>query len=855
VSTPSIPVCAHCHLAVLPGDDSHTEGDRLFCCAGCLAARRVIDQLGLGRFDAMGGAPGPVAAVVADDADLAALSDAVGRARSTSALTNSACRVTVDVDGVSCASCAWLVEKVAGKSAGVDNAVLNPARGTLELLIADGFDPAVLSEALSSVGHRVRPAGASSVALASSTAAADDLLFRLGISSALAMAAMIASFSLFLGLSPDDRFGRLFQGLAGVSSLIVVLVGGWPFVRGAVASVRRGAPTMDLPIAVGMVAAWTASLLASREGAIVSFDTVAIFVTLMLAGRLVERRLVLRHRQLLTRRDDEVAGLRVRRIDADGQLRFVTVKDIGIGDTLHLARGELVPTDATLLADAADRAVKNDTNEGVTVKSDTDDDVAANNGIPAAGDQGRLLSFAWLTGESQPHTLLPGAAVVAGAHVIDPRGAVVQATSPFSSTRLSQLLADRGHDTDVDRPVASGIFPWLARVWVVGAFAVAGLGAILWWNAPTARLLEIVAGLLVVTCPCAFGIAAPLAVERATVLLRQRGVFVRHPRLWWRASQVRHAIFDKTGTLTEDEPVVDAGSRAGLMGLSARAQSALLATVARSNHGRSRALLRALQSMATAPSATTVVVVEQAGQGLTGAVDGARVVVGRDDADAGLTRVSVTIDGVTESASVAFAEALRPGAKAAIARLHAAGIDVWVASGDSLARAVDLAALVGVPADHVLGECQPDDKAALVHRLGKEHVLVVGDGVNDAAMFAVAAVCGVPATDRPHLPARADFLLLGSTDGGAFGSVVDVVAVARRLHQALTGLLVVATIYNIAVISMGLMGLLTPLMVALLMPSMSVSLLLLAFALVRLPKPSVTSFPSPSLSATTEVPA
>ena len=836
VSTPSIPVCAHCHLAVLPGDDSHTEGDRLFCCAGCLAARRVIDQLGLGRFDAMGGAPGPVAAVVADDADLAALNDAVDRARSTSALTNSACRLTVDVDGVSCASCAWLVEKVAGKSAGVDNAVLNPARGTLELLIADGFDPAVLSQALSSVGHRVRPAGTSSAALASSTAAADDLLFRLGISSALAMAAMIASFSLFLGLSPDDRFGRLFQGLAGVSSLVVVLVGGWPFVRGAVASVRRGAPTMDLPIAVGMVAAWTASLLASRQGAIVSFDTVAIFVTLMLAGRLVERRLVLRHRQLLTRRDDEVAGLRVRRIDADGQLRFVTVKDIGIGDTLHLARGELVPTDATLLADVVD--------------ADGDASMA-----------GRLLSFAWLTGESQPHTLLPGAAVVAGAHVIDPRGAVVQATSPFSSTRLSQLLADRGHDVDVDRPVASGIFPWLARVWVVGAFAVAGVGAILWWNAPTARLLEIVAGLLVVTCPCAFGIAAPLAVERATVLLRQRGVFVRHPRLWWRASQVRHAIFDKTGTLTEDEPVVDAASRVGLMGLSPRAQSALLATVARSNHGRSRALLRALQSMATAPSAATVVVVEQAGQGLTGTVDGAGVIVGRDAGDAGLTRVAITIDGVTESASVAFAEALRPGAKAAIARLHAAGIDVWVASGDSLARAVDLAALVGVPADHVLGECQPDDKAALVHRLGKEHVLVVGDGVNDAAMFAVAAVCGVPATDRPHLPARADFLLLGSTDSGAFGSVVDVVAVARRLHQALTGLLVVATVYNIAVISMGLMGLLTPLMVALLMPTMSVSLLLLAFLLVRLPSTtgpsssSSTSSSAPALPAASGVPA
>jgi P-type E1-E2 ATPase len=231
--------------------------------------------------------------------------------------------------------------------------------------------------------------------------------------------------------------------------------------------------------------------------------------------------------------------------------------------------------------------------------------------------------------------------------------------------------------------------------------------------------------------------------------------------------------------------------------------------------------------------------------------------VAKDDDDVGSTRVAVTVDGVVESASISFTEALRPGAKDAIARLHQAGIDVWVASGDSRERAVALAALVGVPAERVLGECQPDDKAALVHRLGKDQVLVVGDGVNDAAMFAAAAVCGVPATDRPHLPARADFLLLGSTAAGAFGSVVDVIAVARRLHHVLTGLLIVATIYNVAVITVGLMGLLTPLMVALLMPSMSVSLLLLAFALVRLPSPStaVSSSPSPSLSAATEVPA
>ena len=180
--------CSHCRAPLLAGETVHTDGDRVFCCTGCLSARRVIDGLGLGRFDSLGGAPGPVQLVEVDDGEQAALAELVAAARDRAGA--GPCRLEVDVDGVSCASCAWLVEKVAGQVEGVGSATLNPARGTLELAVAPGFEPTRLAQALATVGHRVHPPGSGD---ADGRARGDDLLFRLGVTALLAMTSMIAS--------------------------------------------------------------------------------------------------------------------------------------------------------------------------------------------------------------------------------------------------------------------------------------------------------------------------------------------------------------------------------------------------------------------------------------------------------------------------------------------------------------------------------------------------------------------------------------------------------------------------------------------------------------------------------------
>jgi Cu2+-exporting ATPase len=817
--------CAHCQRALLPFEASEhvARGEAVFCCAGCASARAVIERLGLSRFDTLGGAPGPVARVDVDEAGTLALEAALAAARAARLGAQPACRLAVDVDGVTCASCAWLVQKVASAVPGVAGATLNPARGQLELTVGSAFSAPALSAALAEVGHRVTP---SSVRRADGVV--DELVLRFGVSAAAAMAAMISSFALFFGLPVHSGYGQMFTALAALGAFVAVAFGGWPFLLGAWRSLKRGAPTMDLPIALGMVGAFAGCLFAARAGNVVSFDTVAVFVTLMLLGRLLERRLVERHRALLLSSDDDVAGLEVRRVDGDG-VRLVKIKDVVVGDRLRLARGELCPVDATAVVD-------------------------------------RSFSFSWLTGESDARVVDAGSDVPAGAHVDDARGAEVVATRPFSATQLAALLATTpaGHDAD-DRSAASGVFPWLAKAWVAGVFVVAGVGVFLWRDAGVVRLLDVVSALLVVTCPCAFGIAAPLAIERALVLLRARGVFVKNARLWWRASSVTHAVFDKTGTLTLEEPALDDASLRALWSWPVRDRTALAIVVGHSNHGRSRAIARALARMGGGPAARVVDVVEEAGRGLRArveldagvgdVVDVVDVVVERDAVDGAATCIRVG----ERSLALCFVETLRAGVARELDRLRALGIDVWLATGDDDAKALALAARLGVPADHVRARCTPEGKAALVRSLGgSARVLAIGDGVNDAAMFAEAAVCGVPALDRAHLPARADFLLLGTRAGGSFGSVVDVVVVARRVRAVLRGLLATATVYNAVVVGAGLLGLLTPLLVAVLMPVMSVSLLLAALVFVRLPRASTppaaagaSPFSTPTLTPST----
>ena len=676
--------CAHCQTPLTAAQ--RTAGES-YCCTGCEVARQVLSGLvDARRFDALGGAPQPVAAARVDETALSGIAlrlPPAGRAH-----------IDLDVEGVTCASCTWLVESVAKKSPGVQGAVLQTALGRLSLDVdAGAFDVRALAGTLARLGHAVGPA------TRQRDAVADELVARLGVTAALASAAMVFAFSFYFGLDEKDEIGRVFSWGQIIAGVLAVMVGGVPFFRAARSALSQRTLSMDVPISIGMVLALAASLVSVAVGGAgaVYFDTVAVFVTLMLVGRLLERRVVEHNRRLLLSHDGDVAGLTVRRTEADGTSAHVPVSALRAGDVLTVAPGELVPVDATLLA--------------------------------TSGDGMRQVSRAWITGEPDAHSEKPGAALPAGAHNADVRPLVCRVDAPFASSRLAALLAPPS------ARAADAFFVRLARAWVIGVFAIAALAIALWWSQGPVAVLGVLAPLLVVTCPCAFGIAAPLAIERALALLRHTGVFVKNPTFLARARKLTKVVFDKTGTLTSG--ALELADRAPLAQLTDDEHAVLAALVGASNHPKSRAVADALGR--TRPAALDVL--EQAGVGVSSADGRAFLGKPRTSAEGDDAATVLVIDGRVR-ASFAFREQLRAGAIDEVRRLQELGLSLYIASGDDDARTRAMARRLGIPVENAWGGLLPEEKRARVQQLDRGDLLYVGDGLNDALAFDAATCAG-----------------------------------------------------------------------------------------------------------------
>jgi Cu2+-exporting ATPase len=428
----------------------------------------------------------------------------------------------------------------------------------------------------------------------------------------------------------------------------------------------------------------------------------------------------------------------------------------------------------------------------------------------------------------------------------------LRATEDFRASALCELLRAR-RDSSVSEP-RRDFWHHLSRYYVLGVLALSALGLALWLPRDSARALEVTAALLMVTCPCALGVATPLAYELAQGRLRRAGLFVRDVSFFDRALRVRKVLFDKTGTLTALEPAL--ANPEALGALTAAERSALYQLVARSNHPRSRALLDVLARSPGTPPALdgAAAVFEEPGRGLSGELGGELrgqpvrlgtpelVGAAADAAPAGALLFSVAGD---VRASFRFREELRPDARAQVDALAAAGNKVWLLSGDQPERVTALAARLGVPAEQALGGLRPEDKAAAVQRIGAADSLMIGDGINDALAFSAALCSGTPATERPALPARADFYFLGH----GLGPIAESLATARFLRRVIVRNLLLSGAYNVAVVALALAGMMTPLRCALLMPVSSLMVVLATLRSFRREPAHALRAKSPDLQA------
>ena len=799
--------CAHCGLAVPPALVREGEAEQ-FCCNGCRQVHALVKEWGFDQYyrlvDQQRGALEPAKVTGRSFTDF---DDPGLQGEATEAAGADRCRTRLYLEGVHCAACVWLVEKLPAALPGVDGVRLNLGSAVAEVTWRPGATRlSAVARALDRLGYtpHVHRAGRVQEARRAEDRMA---LARLGVAAACAMNLMFLHGALYAGeydgmASPYEAF---FRWLSFAVSVPVLGFSARPFYQTAIAGLKARMVHIDLPVALALTAAFAASAVNVLRGSgPLWFDSLAMLVAALLGARQVQRGA---QRAALERADSlrGVAFLEfARRLAGDGPdapAVEVPIAALSPGERVEVRSGELVPVDGVVLAGRSS------------------------------------LDNAVLTGEAAPQPVKEGDPVNAGATNLGAR-LVVRVDAAGEKTRVGALLAIV-QEALSRKPALLAATDVLARRFVQSLLVLATVTGLAWLGRGPEVALERVVALLVVACPCALGLSVPLAVSVTLMRAARAGIFVKNPDALDRLRRVGTVLLDKTGTLTEGRARVArwVGDDAALeLARSLEAESShAVARAFRESSGRSVRVVRAVEEVREAP-----------GQGISGRLDGRPVRVGNrahvespgvplppalaEAADAlvaeGLSPVFVSVDGSVAGVA-GIGDPLRPDARRTIAALRARGARVRILSGDHTAVVARVAAELGLAAEDALGgrtpEAKRDHVAALVGDPGREGaVVMVGDGVNDAAALALADVGIAVHGGTGATIVAADVVL--TREGIA--PLLEVLDGARRLRAVVRRNLGFSLAYNVAAGTLALLGFVGPLLAAILMPVSSLTVVL-----------------------------
>jgi len=755
--------CQHCGT---PVPSTRSDG---FCCGGCRSVHDLLQQQGLEHFyDLKSGLNlPPVPAQAMRQQDYGWLETATLAAEGTRVSEDVAAELSVSVQGLSCMACIWLIERVFAKLGGTQINV-DISSGELRMAWQPGkFQPVEFARELQRFGYLLgmqRMDGGQS--------RDNGLERRTGVCGAFAMNAMAFSLPAYFGMPADFPFAHWFDLVAAASATLALLVGGSYFAQRAWHALRAGVLHIDTPITLGILAAYAGSIIGwlSGEPGLKYFDFVAMFIFLMLAGRLVQQMAVARNRRRLLR-DPSIPEAEM-------------LESLQAGESFTVKPGQAVPVAAKLT------------------------------------DAHASISLEWISGESDSCTRSSGQLLPSGALNAGTRALKAVALESWKESTLHKLLEARRGGDQRDLRLEKLLRGYLVVVVLAGV-----VGGLWWWwhTGEWARGLQVMISVFVVSCPCALGVAAPLADDIAASRAADQGVFVRTLGLWKKLTRLRQVVFDKTGTLTLENPMLM--NPAVLDELDDQPRQMLRHLTSGNLHPVSRSLFDALGGGMNSEGFDAEVW-EEPGQGLRCEHEGAVWAISRPDdatADAVFTR-----DGV-KFCAFRFRDALRAESLAQVEALQARGLRVSILSGDREAKVAAIAEQLHLKREGWQHSLTPDEKAAWIAAHEPQSTLYIGDGANDSLAFDAAACAGSPVTGRSFLEHKADFYFLGHSMR-FMSSLLDIAATHRRAVHAVFGFSVT---YNLVTVIVGLMGHLSPLLAAILMPLSSLVTLSLVAVVFR----------------------
>jgi P-type Cu2+ transporter len=799
------------------------------CCAGCEAAANLIMAQGLERYYQFREPPNQPPREGAHNWTIYDRDAALRRY--THRDDTGERDALVQVDGMHCAACAWLIENSLRRIDGVTGIEVNPSSARAALR----FDPRRVSlgrllQGIHTLGYAPHP-----LAFGSGddwSAERRNALKRLAVAGFGMMQVMTYAVSLYAGamqgIAPNLEYLLRFVSLLVATP--VVLYAAQPFFIGAWRTLRAGTLSMDVPVALSIGAAYAWSVLATLRGSgTVYFDSAVMFTFFLLLARFIE--MTLRHRSGLTHGamtrllPDSVMRLK------DGVGERVIPEELIAGDRVRVLAGERIAADGEVLCG----------------RTEVDESL--------------------LTGESLPKPRVPGQPLIAGtvnlSGVIEMRVTRVGQDSTLAG--IARLL-ERAHAA---RPPIAAVADRVAAWFVAAVLLIAALVAVYWLRVDAARAFPTVLAVLVVTCPCALSLATPAALAAGTARLARSGLLVARTRGLEILGRADCVVFDKTGTLTQGQPQLD---EVRILDAGAGRDYCLRLAATLERHSE-HPIARAFAHLPELPAATVCDVRIRTGEGIEASVDGVTYRVGRAAFVREISSAAPTLKALADSAAgppgmeaqrparsrvllgsrngllaeFLLTDAIRSDVRATLAQLRQQGLEPMIASGDRTEVVADVAQRLGVLVNHP--DLRAEDKLALVQSLQRRGrvVAMVGDGVNDAPVLAGANVSIAIGGGTELAKVSADMVLLGNSLA-PLGAGIDI---ARRTLAVIRQNMTWAVLYNAIAVPVAAAGWLAPWAAAL---GMSASSLLVTLNALRLLRASPVRAPASAAVSAPERP-
>jgi len=785
--------CFHCGLPVTESYHATVGGaERDFCCLGCQAVCCAIYEAGLQGYyqrtpEGVLLSPPPEPPKDIDIYDL----DEVQQEFITR--TGDLRDIHLLVEGIHCPACVWLIERVMLREPGVQSANVNLTAKRIHLRWDSRRNKlSSLIRALARIGYSAVPYDPEN-AEGVIKKANRSMLFRLFFAGFAMMNMIWISIALYSGADKGE-FRDFFHWMGFALATPTLLYAGYPFYRGAIGGMRVGRLTMDLPIAIGLSVTYAYSTYitatANKIGE-VYFDTVTNLIFVILIGRYLEG--MFRHQALsATKRLMELQP-RVATVMLDGREQITPTRGVRLGDHVLIKPGYKVPVDGIVL-------------EGHSAVDES-----------------------MLSGESVPVSKSIGAKVSAG--TLNTSGALlVEVSSTLQNTTLAKIIRLVEEAQASKAPIqrmADTIVPWFVLVTLI----CAALTFFIWQRDSFELALMAATSVLIITCPCALGMATPMSVAVASGLGAKHGILIKNGLVLETLSKVTHFVFDKTGTLTEGRMSV-----AHMRTAPDFAAQDILRVAAAVERYSEHAAARAIVAEARQLNFRDVAVQgfhASAGLGVQADVDGKSVLLGslewlvrngitpnsglqaeaHEFEDEGMSCVHCAL-GTAHVAVFALADKLREDAPQLVNELRAAGIGMTLLSGDRRAVAVAIARQLG--GMDVIAEVLPQDKDQEIQRLQQrgEVVAMVGDGVNDAPALIRADVGIALGSGTDVSVESADIVLMHNE----LDKVRLATLLSRRTLLTIKQNIGLSFMYNLIMVPLAMMARVDPLVAAITMP-------------------------------------